>query len=207
MLETTQTNDTATTNGAGSPKHSLKYGELYIYLSFVSLLLAKTLDPIAPFQLNLSQLFLGFLTLIHLPLIARAKTNRVNAITLFIIVIIAISPIFYLALDLLDETRLIATHTAVNKFISYSSYSVHALAIYVCISTLNITIWNKINKYIFYLGVVISFEAIIFYYIFPDLIPRDLIAPKGKFESLILHNNVLCGIVATILYPQSVIVF
>lgn len=196
--------------GAMIPKPGLKPAALYIYLNFMLLLLAKTFDLVIPHQLNWSQIFLGILTLIYLPfilLIILGKNNKINAMALFIIFIIAASPIFYLALDILDKTRSLDTHSETDKFISYASYSVHALAFLVCLSGLNTTVWNKVNKYIFYLGICISLEALLFNFIFPDIIPREMIAQNGKFGSLIIHNNVLCGIIATILYVQSIILF
>jgi hypothetical protein len=198
------------TSYALSPGAGLRYGECYIYLNFILLLLARVLDSVTTFQLNLSQILLGVSTLLFLPffrLIAKGRVNKLNTMGYLVILAAAFSPIFYLFLDMVDDSRSISSHFALDKFISYSSYSVHTLAIYVCISSLNVKIWKKINKCIFFVGIAISIEAIVFYLIFPNFIAAEWIAPKGKFVSLLIRDNVLCGIIATIFYIQSIILY
>ena len=176
-------------------------------MNFILLFLARLLDSVSPFTLNLSQIFLGIFTLIYLPIFLLSGKGKANTTAFLIILFIVFSPFYYLLLDVLDDTRLISSHSELDKFISYSSYAAHALGIYACLSNLSVNLWSKINKFIFYIGIVISIEAIIFYYVFPNVIPMELIAPKGKFVSLLLSDNVLCSIVATLLYVQSIISF
>ena len=188
----------------------MRYGEFYIYSNFTLLLIARMFDSFNVFQINLSQLFLGMLTLLFLPILpfmAKDPINRPNKIAMTLILIVTFSPAFYLFMDMIDVSRMLSTHSNLKKFISYISYSVHALAIYICMSNLTTTIWNKVNKIIFYIGIAISIEAIIFYFFLSDYIPKQWIAPKGKFVSLLIRDNVLCGIIAIILFIQSIILF
>ena len=209
MQNTLQINQ-ANTGYALSHSSGVRYGECYIYLNFILLLLARALDSVVTLQLNLSQILLGVSTLLFLPffpLIAKSRVNKLNTMAYFIFLAVVFSPVFYLFMDLVDDSRSIGSYFALDKFISYASYSVHTLAIYVCITSLNVKIWKKINKCIFYVGIAISLEAIVFYFLFPNFISAEWIAPKGKFVSLLIRDNVLCGIIATIFYIQSIILY
>lgn len=190
--------------------YGIKYGEVYIYLNFFFFFISRISDHFFSIQYNSSQIFLAILTLVFiplLPLIYRDRERNISPIIFFIIFIIAASPLFYLAMDqFYFERQSLISHGSYNVF-SYISYSFHALSLFIIILSINIRIWLNINRAIFFIGILISLEALFFYYVFPDFIDPKWISPKSKFISTIIGDNIICGIIAFIMYISAIINF